>query len=351
VYVFDRSGSSWTQSAYLKASNGEASDAFGNVVALSADGKTLLATSMAERGGVAALNGDLSDNSLFGAGAGYVFNKSNSSWTQSAYLKASNVGPGHYFGYSAAISADGATIVIGAPGEGGGASGIDGDQSDHSKLNSGAVYVFSPNDSGAWAQQAYVKASNSSAESYFGSAIAISSDGSTLAVGAMRESNVAQGVNPPESGVIEYGVGAAYVFTRSASAWKQESYLKASNADPLDNFGLAVALSDDGDMLLVTAPYEAGNRAGLSAASVNDNDASSSGAAYLFGRSQGVWMQQSYIKAPNADAEDFFGFSAAISGDGQTLGITAIGEDSAATGTNGNQQENSMHNTGAAYLY
>jgi hypothetical protein len=84
---------------------------------------------------------------------------------------------------------------------------------------------------------------------------------------------------------------------------------------------------------------------------VNDNDASSSGAAYLFGRSQGVWMQQSYIKAPNADAEDFFGFSAAISGDGQTLGITAIGEDSAATGTNGNQQENSMHNTGAAYLY
>jgi hypothetical protein len=351
VYVFERSASSWNQTAYLKASNAESPDGFGNIVSLSGDGKTLLATSMNETGGASGVNGDQSDNSVGAAGAGYVFTKSGTTWSQRAYLKASNPRYGNYLGYSGALSSDGSTIVLGAPGQASHAIGINGDELDQSAIDSGAAYVYTVNGSGIWSQQAYIKPSNTAPGSYFGNAVAISADGATIAVGSQNESNLAQGINAPQSGTSASLVGAAYVFTRVGSTWSQESYLKASNAEISDRFGSALALSADGNTLVVSAPLEAGAFAGLSYSSATNNDAPISGAAYVFIRSQGTWVQRTYVKAPNAEANDYFGFSTAISGDGNSIAISAMGEKSAATGVNGNLEDNTTVGSGAAYLY
>ena len=81
---------------------------------------------------------------------------------------------------------------MGAPQEGSNATGVNGDQSNNSAKNSGAVYVFTRNGD-VWTQQAYLKASNADAGDQFGVSVAISGD--TLAVGRMFEASNARGVN------------------------------------------------------------------------------------------------------------------------------------------------------------
>ena len=78
------------------------------------------------------------DNSSPQAGAVYVFTRTAGVWTQQAYLKASNAGG--LFGYGLAFAGD--TLAVGAPFEAGNATGINGDQTDNSAPNAGAVYVF-----------------------------------------------------------------------------------------------------------------------------------------------------------------------------------------------------------------
>jgi len=93
-----------------------------------------------EASSASGINGDQSDNGAPYSGAVYVFRRIGATWTQEAYLKASNTDPGDKFGRSVALSGD--TLAVGAPGEASSASGIDGDQSDNGKGNSGAAYVF-----------------------------------------------------------------------------------------------------------------------------------------------------------------------------------------------------------------
>jgi photosystem II stability/assembly factor-like uncharacterized protein len=82
-----------------------------------------------------------------------------------------------------------------------------------------------------------------------------------------------------------------------------------------------------------------------------DNNATSSGAVYLFTRSGSTWSQQAYIKASNTGESDNFGRSVALSSDGNTLAVGAFGEDSSTTGIGGNQADNSAFDSGAVYLY
>jgi len=104
---------------------------------------------------------------------------------QTAYVKASNPHMGDHFGNggtllgdSVALSGDGLTMAVGAPNEGSGAKGINGNQSDASVYSAGAVYVFTRRSAaGAWAQQAYVKASNPQAGAEFGHVVTLSADG------------------------------------------------------------------------------------------------------------------------------------------------------------------------------
>ncbi|RZJ17431.1 MAG: integrin, partial [Haliea sp.] len=201
--------------------------------------------------------------------------------TQSiGYGKASNSQANDWFGYSVALSGDGSTLAVGAPQEDSNAAGISGNQSDNSASNAGAVYVFTRVGS-SWVQQAYLKASNPRAEDQFGYSLSLSGDGNTLAVGAPREDSGATGVGGNESDASASNAGAAYVFSRSAAAWTQQAYVKASNAQANDNFGYSVSLSGTGDTLAVGAPFEDSNATGIGGDQAN-NGANDSGAVYVF---------------------------------------------------------------------
>src|SRR5437867_163232 len=204
-----------------------------------------------------------------------------------------------------------------------------------------------------WKQAAYVKASNPREGAQFGFAVALSADGSTLAVGSQMEESSATGINGKQDDHSKFGAGAVYVYARGGAGWSQQAYIKASNTDQDDQFGFNVALSADGNTLAVSAPYEDSAATGINGNQA-DNSMPNSGAVYVFGRTGSTWAQQAYIKASNtgeSEEGDQFGYSISLSGDGNWLVVGAIGEDSAATGVNGNQKDNSAQGAGAAYVF
>lgn len=359
---------------YVKASNSNAGDTFGYAIALSRDGNTLaigaagpspannppidnLLPGAGESSGATGVGGDQADNSANSAGAVYLFSRSNGSWVQQQYIKATNSAANDYFGWSLALSGDGNTLAVGAPGEASNATGVDGNQGDNSAPQSGAVYVYSRSDS-AWTPQSYLKASNSEASDFFGWSLALSADGNTLAVGAYGEDSNAKGVNGNQGNNSHLLAGAAYIFSRTANAWAQQAYLKASNTDSAsanpqfggDYFGWSLDISSDGNTVAVGAFGEDGGAMGVDGAQ-NNNDAPDSGAVHTFIRSSGSWSPQSYLKASNTNISDKFGMSVRLSGNGTTLAISAPNEDSSATQINGNQSDNSAPESGAVYLF
>jgi cysteine-rich repeat protein len=348
VYVFTRSGATWIQQAYLKASNTDAGDGFGSSVALSADGSTLAVGAASEASAATGVGGDQADDSAPSAGAVYVFTRSGATWIQQAYLKASNTDAGDAFGLSVALSSDGATLAVGTLFESSAATGVGGDQADDSAILAGAVYVFAR--SGAmWSQQAYLKASNTEAEDYFGISVALSGDGSLLAVGAHGEDSAATGIDGDQQDNSLQVSGAVYVFGRTGAIWSQRAYVKASNTGQPDGFGMSVALSVDGSTLAVGAPFEQSAATGVGGNGA-DNTAVMSGAVYVFARSGASWSPQAYVKASNTDERDQFGTAVALSADGSTLMVGAPAEDSAAVGTGGDQADDSKDDAGAVYV-
>ncbi len=339
VYIFVRSGTTWSQQAYLKASNTDAQDVFGFSVAISGD--TVVVGATGEDSAATGINGDETNNNRASSGAAYVFTRSGTTWSQQAYLKASNTDAGDNFGRSVAISGD--TIVVGAINEDSAATSINGDETDNSLIDGGAAYVFTRSGT-TWSQQAYLKASNSGDFDNFGFSVAI--DDETLIIGAHREASTATGVNGDGTNNDAAESGAAYVFTRSGTTWSQQAYLKASNTDAFDNFGISVAVDDN--TAVIGAQLEDSNGTGVDGNQPN-NDAANSGAAYVFTRSGTTWSQQAYLKASNTDASDFFGNTVAVAGN--TLVIGAFFEASNATGSNGDQSNNSAADSGAAYIF
>jgi len=141
VYVFTRAVATWTQQAYVKASNTGAGDAFGVSVALSGDGNTLAVGAINEDSSTTGIGGTPNDLAA-NAGTVYVYTRGGAVWTQQAYVKASNTGAGDGFGASVALSSNGSTRGIGAQSEDGNATGIGGNQGDNTALSAGAVYVY-----------------------------------------------------------------------------------------------------------------------------------------------------------------------------------------------------------------
>src|SRR6185369_9781033 len=195
VYIFTRTGTAWTQQAYVKASNtGTAAkgtapsegDQFGYSIALSGDGRTLA---------VGAITEDGEDDAQQAAGAVYVFTRTGSAWAQEAYIKGSHVIANDLFGFSVALSYDGNTLAGGSFNDRGSGRTVNAAY-DMRAQGSGAVYVFT-RQNGIWSQQAYVKGSRSEPSDGFGYASALSDDGNTLAVGAGDESCLTPGIDPP----------------------------------------------------------------------------------------------------------------------------------------------------------
>jgi cysteine-rich repeat protein len=349
VHVFTRSGSTWTQQAYLTASNPGQGNVFGISLALSADGSTLAVGASSEDSAATGVNGDQSNHAAPQAGAVYVFTRLGTAWSQEAYVKASNTQAHDFFGHSVALSADGSTLAVSAYAEDSAATGVNGDQSSNAATNAGAVYVFTRLGT-TWSQEAYVKASNTGAQDVFGYSLALSADGSTLAVGASFEDSGATGINGDQHNEAGPTSGAVYVFTRGGTAWSQQAYVKASNAGTDDSLGYSVALSADGSILAASALGESSAATGAGG-DQSDNSVYSSGAVYVFTRSGATWSQQEYLKASNPGLYDWFGSGLGLSADGSTLAVGAMGEASAATGVGGDQADDSAPESGAAYLF
>jgi FG-GAP repeat len=415
VYVYSRRGNNWSQQAFLKAASPGEGANFGSTVALSQDGNILAIAAYYEGSAATGIDGDQNDRSIPEAGAVYIFTRTGNTWSQQAYIKASNTGnaavgdsfaEGDQFGYSIALSSDGRTLAVGAIGEDSNATGVNGNQADNSANQSGAAYVFARNGS-TWTQQAYVKssmtrpnvlfgysiglsangdtlavaeydadrgkgalyvltrsaggwshqariqASNAENGDSLGYSMAISDDGNTIAAGAADEDCLKTGVNPTGCDMDQKddtSAGAAYVFVRNGTSWTQQAFLKASNTGDHDWFGVRLAISGDGNTVAVAAPNEDSAAKGING-NQDDNSAAEAGAVYYFTRSATTWTQQAYVKASNADAGDEFGSSVALSRDGRMLLVGARGEDSGAKGVNGNQADNSVRDAGAAYLF
>jgi cysteine-rich repeat protein len=389
VYIFTRVGTTWSQQAYVKASNTGAIDIF-CTVALSADGSTLAVGAIGEDSAATGIDGNQADNSKEGAGAVYVYTRSGTTWSQQAYAKASNTAAQAYFGWSLALSGDGSALAVAAYNEGGDtgavyvftrngttwseqaylkASRIGAEKhfgesialsADGSTLavgagfdlfvpQAGAVYVFMRTGV-TWSEQAYLKSSNIESGDTFGRSVALSSDGATLAVGAIHEDSAATGVGGNQSDNSAVNSGAAYVFTRNGTAWHQQAYVKASNTGSAVYFGWSIALSADASTLVVGAVNERSAATGLGGNQA-DNSKISAGAVYVFTRSATTWSQRAYVKASNTDDYDSFGGAVALSADGSILVVGASGEDGGSVGIGGNPATNFREDSGAVYVY
>ena len=298
VYVFKRTGTTWEQEAYIKASNGDAGDIFGSSLSLSGD--TLAIGAIAESSNQTIItNGTAasSDNSSANSGAAYIFKRTGSSWSQEAYVKAANADAGDMFGFSLALSGD--TLAVGSLYESSNQTNITNGvtaSSDNSSSSSGAVYVYKRIRS-SWAQEAYIKSSNAGISDQFGYSVSLSGD--TLAVGANNESSnqttITNGTTASADNSSSFS-GAVYVYKRTGSLWNQEAYIKASNADVNDSFGWALSIS--ANTLAVTALRESSNQVTITNGTTasGDNSSVQSGAVYVYKRTGTSWDQEAYIK-------------------------------------------------------
>jgi len=231
--------------------------------------------------------------SLYSAPVEFATSSSFYPGNEVAKLMASDAQANDQFGNSVAVSGD--TAVIGAYGEDTGGS------------YAGAAYVFTRS-GGSWIQQAKLMASDAQTYDYFGVSVAVSGD--TAVIGAYSEATGGS------------GAGAAYVFTRSGGAWVEQAKLMASDAQSSDQFGYSVAVS--GDTAVIGAYGE-------------DTGGSGAGAAYVFTRSGGAWVEQAKLMASDAQSSDLFGRSVAVSGDTAVIGA--------------HRETTGGSNAGAAYVF
>lgn len=331
VYLYQNRDGQWWPLDQVQAEDGNSDDRFGTRLTLSADGSVLV---------VAAPYKD--DRRLpqlqMNAGTAYVFRRHQNGWQQEAQLRASNADAFDEFGSALAISADGQTVAIAAPGEDGRS---EQDAADNQQINAGAVYLFHYLNH-QWQQTTRLKADPAGLMDNFGSAVSLNADGHVLAVGADREDSQINNVYHSNS-------GAVYLFERQDQHWALASKMQSRHVDARDNFGAAVGLNADGNLLAVGAPGES------SASETSDetnNQAPNAGAVFVFSRSDRGWIQQAYVKAPQGDANDGFGSQLQLSADGQTLAVGAPWEDGASA-TDGQIQTNNNDalQAGAVYLF
>ncbi|MBX2883536.1 MAG: FG-GAP repeat protein [Granulosicoccus sp.] len=195
----------------------------------------------------------------------------------------------------------------------------------------------------------YIQAGNIEPGDYFGSSVSISAEGKTLAIAAPVENSSATGVNGNQDDNSAHSAGAVYVFVLNNGNWQQQAYLKATNTDKGDNFGMAVSLSSDGHILAVAASNEGSAATGINGNQL-DNSYEAAGAVYVFARDNGQWQQQAYVKAPsNYNLGHFGGYGIAgalsLDADGDTL---AIGTSARIAGTFWGEAPASYQ---AVYLY
>ncbi|MCK4501293.1 FG-GAP repeat protein, partial [Candidatus Babeliales bacterium] len=196
IYIYTRSGATWTQQQMLKASDADVNDKLGDDISMHMD--TIIAGTRFENAS---------------AGSAYIFTRSGGTWTEEQKLVASDAAGTDYFGYNVAIHGD--TAVIGAY------------QEDTAVSGAGSVYIFTR--SGVtWTEQQILRGPAQVANDQFGYSVAVYGD--TIVASAWREDS---------GGATDSG--AAYIFTRTGVTWTQEERLQATAPESSDWFGYSVA--------------------------------------------------------------------------------------------------------------
>jgi len=264
VFRYDSSSGAWQEEAKLIASDGETDDSFGCAVALFDD--------------IALVGARNDDDNGFLSGSAYIFRYDSSSgaWQEEAKLLASDGGSGDRFGGTVSLVGD--TALIGAPCH---------------FYYFGSAYVFRyDSSSGAWQEEAELRASDPDQNDYFGTSVALSE--SRALVGSYGD---------------DYFTGSAFVFCYDSSSgtWQEEAKLLASDSDGGEGFGISVALS--GDVALVGA-YD------------DDDFGPTTGSAYVYryDSSSGTWHEEQKLLASDAKAWQNFGDAVSVSGDRALIG-------------------------------
>lgn len=343
AYVFIRTGSTWSQQAYLKANNPDTSDYFGVSVAISGDGNTVAVGANGEDSDAGGINPTQNNGTKTNSGAVYTYTRSGSTWSVDAFLKASNTDKDDFFGVSVALNNDGTTLVVGAMNEDCSNIGIN-PTANNSTSNAGAAYVFQK--SGTWSQQAYLKASQVSIDDLFGFSVDIDGSGNKIIVGAYQEDGNGTGVNPVANESASTS-GAAYLFNRTGSTWTHQAYLKPSNTGANDQFGRSVAISNDGNHIVCGAPNEDGSNTCVN--STQNNSGADRGAVYMFSLLSGNWISTFQFKPSIASDSDVFSTSS-ISSDGKSVAIGTGFENGSGSGINPTVNESAV-DSGAVVVF
>ena len=132
-----------------------------------------------------------------------------------------------------------------------------------------------------WTQEAYIKASNTGESDNFGYSIALGDEGNTLAISAYGEGSAANGIGGDQSDNSAAYAGAAYLFRHDGDVWVHNAYVKASNTDKDDLFGISMALSGDGETLAIGALLESSSSTGVDGDQA-DNSLDVAGAVYIY---------------------------------------------------------------------
>jgi hypothetical protein len=284
AYVFTRNAAGvWTQQAQLTDINGSASDWFGNRVAIEGDTAVIAAPG---------------DDVIFtDRGSVQVYTRSGTTWTRRTALDPGLGGASDFFG--SFVSIHNGTVAVGAPGNDVTTNG-----------NEGAVYVFTG--SGAtWSLQQKLTRAGAVVGDSLGNAVAVRGD--TIVCGVANF-----------DGIVGTNQGMGVFFTRSGTTWAASEIFMPNETQAQANFGSAVAMSDE----FVAAGATSWSRAG----------ANFSGAAYAFLSFGGQPPRTLTLAAPTPQTDDNFGNR--MASDDTRLVVGAYNEDGSA-GTN----------QGAVYVY
>ena len=288
IYVFSRTGTTWSQEAKLLEGDVANGDYFGSVVAINYDGTRIISGSYNKAGTYAA------------QGAAYIYLRTGTTWAQEAKLLAGDPAANDYFGSSVSISNDGSRVAIGA----------------YNKLalaSQGAAYIYLRSGT-TWGQEAKLLIADPAANDYFGKSISLSGDGTRVAVSTYNKT------------VTVAAQGAVYTFARNlvTSNWIQEAKIVHSDPVASDYFGYSISMNNDGSKLLVGCYGKLTN----------------TGAVYTFNRTYNLWTQTNKITASNAITNAYFGYSINMSNDGSRLAVGSYGN-----------TINNVATVGCAYIY
>jgi trimeric autotransporter adhesin len=248
VYVFSRAANAWQATQTLTAAKPIADSAFGSALAL--DGDTL------------AIGAQKDPSSAAAAGSAYVFTQQGGAWTQQQRIEPTTPSAGATFGWSVAVQGD--TLVVGAP-----------RATVSLTAPSGQAYVFERT-SGHWQQTLVLQAPVPRITDYFGVDLVLMPTG--LLIGASGDGSGARGLQGDAKNNTAPQSGALYLYSRQKDQFAMSTYIKASNSEPRDAFGISIAWS--GDTIVAGANFESRQASGVNGTPTGMT-LMNSGAAYV----------------------------------------------------------------------